>query len=183
MFTKHLLVVGTSLTDDNFLRLAYEVTNYLSPSGKDAHRAEPLGTVLNLAPEPAKRSLWQGTFHVLAASDDKPRDVEGSPQRGEPSGPTANEQARNLSIVLDFIAMHAAKENFLLDGRYSALLDDGEDEIATMARTLHHRLVDLPQVKDEQSGWRRLIEALVELGSRPDERGHRPRYSTRGRRG
>ena len=63
MLTKHLLVVGTSLTDDNFLRLAYEVTNYLrsTPEGK-AIQNEPLGTVLALGPNPTRQETLGGNI-------------------------------------------------------------------------------------------------------------------------
>ena len=70
MLTKHLLVVGTSLTDDNFLRLAYEVRNYLrnNPPAEGAEAGE-IGTVLDLQTDSAKKALWDGTFNVLGVAE------------------------------------------------------------------------------------------------------------------
>ena len=156
MLTKHLLVVGTSLTDDNFLRLAYEVTNYLrkNPGGSESAAPPEIGTVLTLRHEPAKRDLWQGTFTVLGMAD---------------TSASVGEQARALSIMLDYIAMWAAKDDWLLDERYAALLDDQEAEVAELARDLHRRVQRLATRDDSSRGWQRLSTLLATLGASTDQ--------------
>lgn len=168
MLTKHLLVVGTSLTDDNFLRLAYEVTNYLrsTPEGK-AIQNEPLGTVLALGPNPTRQELWEGTFHVIGASGTPDAsttdmaDADAAAMRKT----VQDERARDLSIMLDFIAMHAAKENYLLDERYRALLGSDAREVASLAQTLASKLSHLTEADRDDSGWRELRDQLSRLGA------------------
>jgi len=153
MLTKHLLVVGTSLTDDNFLRLAYEVTNYLRTNAPDRQlvAANPLGTVLDLEKNPVKESLWEGTFDVVGVSNST----------------NTNESARDLSIMLDFIAMHAAEESHLLDQRYDTLLTQpGEKDAAAHALSLAREIEPLASAEDDpRSGWRRLHTLLRDLGA------------------
>ncbi|WP_418605992.1 hypothetical protein [Georgenia sp. SUBG003] len=71
MLTRHLLVVGASMTDDNFLRLAHEVTAFRErdPPHGDDDGAPPIGTVVTLSPKPAQERLWEGRFRYLTMSD------------------------------------------------------------------------------------------------------------------
>lgn len=152
MLTRHLLVVGTSLTDDNLLRLAYEVTNYLqSNPPADGAASSEIGTVLSLKTDPAKQALWEGTFTVLGVAD---------------AGDSQEVQARALSIMLDYIAMHAAKDDWLLDPRYAALLDPAEQHVAEAARQLREKVKNLTTRTDGASaGWTRLDSVLTDLGA------------------
>ena len=163
MLTKHLLVVGTSLTDDNFLRLAYEVSNYLR-SGLGTREPEPFGTVLSLADDAVKKELWDGTFEVVGAATQPTPDYEGlsvgvaKARKNE----TLDRQARDLSIMLDYIAMKAASDSYLLDERYRALLNDEEKLAASAFRAA---LGKLPRSRASGSGWSRLAGVLRELGA------------------
>ena len=76
-----------------------------------------------------------------------------------------DERARDLSIMLDFIAMHAAKENYLLDERYRALLGSDAREVAGLAQTLATKLSHLPEADRDDSGWRELRDQLSRLGA------------------
>jgi len=181
MLTKHLLVVGTSLTDDNFLRLAYEVTNYLRPLGSGSTKMEPLGTVLALRAEQPKRWLWEGTFNVIGASEvpDMLEEVWSDEEATAAGKSVADARARDLSVMLDFIAMHATQENYLLDERYAALLDSNESAAAQKASDLCSALGQLPQASDEHSGWHRLRDLLKELGA--DQKGSGARQGVHAR--
>lgn len=169
MLTKHLLVVGTSLTDDNFLRLAYEVTNYLRsvPEGQGVQN-EPFGTVLALESNLASQELWDGTFHVVGTSGSAGRSVSDRSDQEFAGARKAmqDQHARDLSIMLDFIAMNAAKENYLLDERYRALLGPEELELAELAQSLAARLQHLALAGKRTSGWRELRDQLSRLGAK-----------------
>ncbi len=144
LLTRHLLVVGASLTDDNFLRLAHEVLDFRSngPSGQEPR--PPLGTVLDRRRVGGKERLWEGVFDYVAASE-----------REQPE-----EQSRDLAIVLDLLAAHAAGNAHLLDPRYDYLLSSAEErETAAAARALHERLAGL------EGGWSALRETLERLGA------------------
>jgi hypothetical protein len=183
MLTKHLLAVGTSLTDDNFLRLAYETTNYLQRSSKarstndETPDEELFGTVLALKSTPSRDALWKGTFAVLSASDEPDPDLTGaSPGDADRlRADIANRRARNLSILLDYIAMHAAAENYLLDARYEALLgkpdapSTAEIKAASLARDLRTHVERLESSKEPESGWFALLRQLDALGAARSE--------------
>ena len=152
LMTKHLLVVGSSMTDDNFLRLAHEVVSFKSSgqgSGTAPGDQEVLGTVVTLVEKRAGRLLWEGRFDYVAASPDT-----------RESGAAA----RHLAIFLDALSMYATLPAHLADLRYEALLpDDDAREIAQAARDLQSRIENstTPEV------WRPLAEALAQVGADP----------------
>ncbi len=150
LMTKHVLVVGSSMTDDNFLRLAHEVVSFKS-SGKAkgylADDQDALGTVVTLVEKPAGRLIWEGRFDYVAASRYK-----------KESGASA----RHLAIFLDALSMHATPSAHLADPRYAALLPDDEARgIAQAARDLKRR-VDSSTTRED---WRGLSDALGALGA------------------
>ena len=153
LMTKHLLVVGSSMTDDNFLRLAHEVVSFRATGraeGYVTNEEEPLGTVVTLVEKPAARLLWEGRFDYVATSPDK-----------EESGTSA----RLLAIFLDALSMHATPPAHLADHRYAALLADDEARgIAEAARELDRQIASsrTPEL------WRSLSDALAAAGA------HRP---------
>ena len=155
LMTKHLLVVGSSMTDDNFLRLAHEVVSFRAAGRAEGHvtnQDEPLGTVVTLVEEPAARLLWEGRFDYVATSPDT-----------EESGASA----RLLAIFLDALSMHATPPAHLADHRYAALLaDDEAREIAEAARELDRRIASsqTPEL------WQSLSDALAAAGAhRPEQ--------------
>lgn len=150
LMTKHLLVVGASMTDDNFLRLAHEVL--LFKKGSTPHQADrrrpsvALGTVVALEADDAVRELWRGRFEYVAVA-----------RGGERDGVLA----RRLAIFLDAVAMLATEPSYIGDERYAALLDTEHTAVAAAARDLHRRILRLP----DHSAWDRLSEALRDLGA------------------
>ncbi|PYG01953.1 SIR2-like domain-containing protein [Georgenia satyanarayanai] len=143
MLTRHLLVVGASLTDDNFLRLAHEVVDFQEQGPHGEEPRLPLGTVLDRRHVGGKARLWEGVFDYVAASE-----------RGRPE-----EQSRDLAIVLDLLAAHAAGNHHLLDPRYADLLASAKErKAAGAARELHARVASLG------TPWEALAQALALLG-------------------
>lgn len=111
MMTKHLLVVGTSMSDDNVIRLAVEVDDFLK---SDAH----FGTFVDVSAPSARTKLWEKRFHWLnCAGDDTAARV------------------RRMEIFLDAVGMFAATDaSWLLDGRFAGLLEPTDRKITAEAR-------------------------------------------------
>jgi SIR2-like domain len=154
MITKHLLFVGASMTDDNFLRLAHEVFAFRASEvrkSKPAEEREPIGTVVTLAPSPAKAQLWKNRFTYVHASE---------------AVKSIQDQARDLAIFLDLLAMLTSKSAHLLDPHYENLLQSkGKRAAAKSARALLMIIDKLPS--NEVGAWQSVSEALVELGGTP----------------
>ena len=144
LLTQHVLVVGASMQDDNFLRLAYEIRGFLGNPREDG---EPLfGTVLTLSEDPAQGELWRGWFDYVAVSRDPDDD-----------------RARELAVFLDRVAMHASRPSFALDVRYEQLLDPPEQDAARAARALLHQLEDLGLA--DRDRWASVVQALHDSGA------------------
>lgn len=139
LMTEHLLVVGASLSDDNFLRLAHEVL---------AFRAHNLGTVLKFSATRAERELWGDEFDFIDVS---------SPGAG------AGESARRLAIFLDVLAMRTAKPHHILDEKYQELLSEPEKKIARGLRSSTELLESLPH--SARSRWRGVRDVLQAHGA------------------
>ncbi|HLT82824.1 MAG TPA: hypothetical protein VKZ83_01215 [Phototrophicaceae bacterium] len=108
-----------------------------------ARRARHSAPSSTAAGWPARSGSGRGAFEYVAASE-----------REEPE-----EQSRDLAIVLDLLAAHAAGTAHLLDPRYEFLLPSAEErEVARAARELYARLGQL------DGGWVHLRTALEDLG-------------------
>lgn len=143
MLTRHLLVVGTSMTDDNFLRLAHEVRSFRQHSNPTGLAPGAIGTVLAMKASAVQARLWEGVFDYVGASD----------------ASEAPAQARDLTIFLDFVAAHATRPAHLLDPRYDYLLQPQEAQTAQKAREL---LAEAESLGEE---WSAVVTALRESGA------------------
>lgn len=149
MLSRHLLVVGASLTDDNFLRLAHEVQYFLEQN--DSSRGV-LGTVLSLGANAARTILFKGVFDFVDVT---------------PADP--NDQPRALTLVLDAAAMHASQDmSFFLDPRYRGLVPLAETELLQQVQTLYPQ-IGAAAAKQPTSGWAHLRRALEAFGARIEE--------------
>jgi hypothetical protein len=145
LLTRHLLVVGASMTDDNVIRLIHEVAELTgTPQGQ-----RPLGTVLSLGGNPLRAELWDPEFSYVDLG------VEGG------DIPAA---ARRLEIFLDRLAMLTApRTTHLLDPRYSELLQtEAERRLAARVADVVAEVRRLPSGADP--GWRELVDRLSALG-------------------
>jgi hypothetical protein len=57
LLTRHLLIVGASLTDDTMLRLTHEVADFRAEHGAGK---QPFGTVLDVEAAGVRQRLWTG---------------------------------------------------------------------------------------------------------------------------
>jgi hypothetical protein len=158
LFTRHMLFVGFSLVDDNFIRIADGVTRLVDRyTGRRHDHADPrrLGTTVALRSDPAKQALWPHLDHLAVADE----------QLDTP------ERARRLEMFLD--ALGARVEDgpaYLLDERYAGLLDDCERSLAqqlapVVAAAADHR---------ECTSWARIRALLDTLGAPPDVTSENP---------
>lgn len=142
LLTKKLLVVGTSMTDDNVIRLAHEVQAY-----RQEHQAGgsgTFGTVLDTDGDLLRSRLWEGQLDWIALP-------AVSPWPGR----------RAVELFLDRLAAHAARDSsWVLDPRFAGLLGDGRDaDLAEQIRRLYDLLSDRPGTK-----WSPLVQRLKEMG-------------------
>jgi hypothetical protein len=142
LLTKHLLVVGASMTDDNVIRLIHEVAELSEQSGKTPQ----LGTVLTLRKDTLQEDLWEPEFSYVDLSN----------------GEDLPQAARNLEVFLDDVAMHATTINrHLLATSYDSLLaDPDERELAEDVRKIAQRIA----ARDGE-GCRALSVVLAEFGA------------------
>jgi len=151
LLTKKLLVVGTSMTDDNVIRLAHEVQAY-----RQEHQgggAGTFGTVLDTQGDLLRSRLWEGQLDWIALP-------AVSPWPGR----------RAVELFLDRVAAHAARDSsWVLDSRFAGLLGDrGDADLADQIRRLYKMLPDRPGTK-----WSPLVQRLREMGADGAEYGGR----------
>jgi hypothetical protein len=149
LLTKHLLVVGASMTDDNVIRLVHEVAALDEGADRPTRR---MGTVLTLSHEPLRRRLWKPEFEHLELRDD--------------SGILA-ESGRRLEIFLDRVALLSApRHTHLLDPRYGELLRTrAEKQLATELDALVARIEDVAREPDAEPSWPGVAAALRAFGA------------------
>jgi len=153
MFTRHMLFVGFSLVDDNFIRIADDVTRIVDRyADRDAERDEDhsgrrrLGTTVGLHDDPAKRALWPHLEHAIVAEGDM----------------DTAERARCLDVFLDLVSARVDRgRSYLLDERYAGLLGDGDRRLAKHLAGI----VEDADSLQECASWPVVAELLHNLGA------------------
>lgn len=148
LLTRHVLFVGTSMLDDDLIRIAHEVRSALRLEGSGrVHRS---GTVLTLRRDVARARLWEQDVETVAMADG---DVP------------AAEAARRLEVLLDLIGCLSTPPNgYLLDPAYRDLLDDEERGLADALATV----ADLVPEDGVSAAGREVAALLRRLGLQPD---------------
>lgn len=143
LLTKRLLVVGVSMTDDNVIRLAYEVDAYRKEH--QGGRTGTVGTVFDSSGDALRSQLWAGQFDWINLPD---------------LGPWPGR--RGVELLLDRVALHGSRDSsWLLDERFEGLLESRDDlELAKKARELYQLLPS-----DETSKWSPLVRMLGQFGA------------------
>jgi len=160
MLTRHLLVVGTSLNDDNVLRLVHEVKALRATSGVKSR----IGTVLTLRPDEVLAELYDKEFEFVAVA---------------PASASNAEAARALEIELDQIAMYGCGDaSYLLDPSYTGMLNGREREVAEQARALADAVAAIDHWRSVDA-WRLLGETLAAFGAAPHKSERGTERSTR----
>ena len=146
LVTKHVLFVGYSLTDENFIRLGRDVSAMFERIEVD----RLVGTAVSLGSQKVMSELWQDDLRSIAVTDDPVPDI-----------PTTS---RQLEIFLDRVAMTAAagERSYLLDPRYQSILDQDDQELAAELNGIGRRLRASPN-----ETWQPLLHTLEQFGYRP----------------
>jgi len=76
--SRHLLVIGASLTHDNFLHLAHEMEHFLEEGGA---KRRNLGTVLTFSADRGWAMLFQDVFDFVDVGAQTGRRAPGDPCR------------------------------------------------------------------------------------------------------
>jgi hypothetical protein len=168
MLTKHLLVIGASMRDDNLIRFAYEVAGLREAIETTDRGGSEIGTVVSLDVDDAFSRLWEGRFSVVVprvSVDIDARDVLPLVERSDREQGEASERrqaARALAVFLDTVTMHAVRESpFLLDHRYA----DGRSKEAARLVDDVNKVADRARAFASDDAWRQLVLALDEFGA------------------
>jgi hypothetical protein len=155
MFTRHMMFVGFSLVDDNFIRIADDVTRIVDRYAGDGarrrqcdadHTPRRLGTTVGLHDDPAKRALWPHLDHVVVAEGD----IDTA------------ERARCLEVFLDLVSARIDRgARYLLDERYGGLLGDADRRL----RKHLAGIVDDAEALQESASWPAVAKLLHSLGT------------------
>lgn len=154
LLTKHLLLVGTSMTDDNVLRLVHEVLAYRRRYREVDHDQDPpFGSILEVSEEPARQALHGNQFASVLM-----------PGQGLP------EKARALEIFLDAVGAFATQDAlWLLDPRFGGLLSDPGKRWSDQLRALAD---EISAAGTAEPDWAAVLSLLETLGlsssSRPE---------------
>jgi hypothetical protein len=140
-----VLFVGTSMLDDDLIRIAHQVRTALSHPGDGARRRT--GTVLALREDPVRARLWERDVDTVAMA---PADV-----------PPA-EAARRLEVLLDLLGCLSSRPTgYLLDPAYRGLLDDDE---AALSGVLDTVAAQLARSSGESWAGQEVADLLTRLG-------------------
>ncbi|WP_222195406.1 SIR2 family NAD-dependent protein deacylase [Modestobacter italicus] len=116
LLTRHVLFVGTSMLDDDLIRIAHQVRTVLG----DRATQRRSGTVLALQEDPVRARLWERDVATvaMAAADEAGRVSDA-------------EAARRLEVLLDLLGcLSSQPTGYLLDPAYRGLLDEEETALA-----------------------------------------------------
>jgi hypothetical protein len=120
LLTRHVLFVGTSMLDDDLVRIAHQVRRALQLQGSPSPRRH--GTVLALHEDVARARLWERDVETIAMA---------------PADTPSAEAARRLEVLLDRIGcLSTPPTGYLLDPAYRGLLSDEEQKLSTALRTV-----------------------------------------------
>jgi SIR2-like domain len=126
LLTRHVLFVGTSMLDDDLIRIAHQVRSVVQVDGTSPGRRT--GTVLALREDVARTRLWERDVETVAMA---------------PAGTPAAEAARRLEVLLDLIGcVSTPPTGYLLDPAYRGMLDDDERTLAAALREMAAVLPD-----------------------------------------
>jgi hypothetical protein len=140
LLTRHVLFVGTSMLDDDLIRIAHQVRSAVQLEGEASGRRA--GTVLVLREDVARARLWERDVATVAMG---------------PADTPPAEAARRLEVLLDLIGcLSTPPTGYLLDPAYRGMLDDEEQALAAALRDV---AAALPEDLSSAAGAE--VEALL----------------------
>jgi SIR2-like domain len=145
LLTRHVLFVGTSMLDDDLIRIAHQVRSVLQVPDSTPGRRN--GTVLALQEDPVRARLWEQDVETVAMAGDEVPPVEA---------------ARRLEVLLDLLGCLSSRPTgYLLDPAYRALLDEEE---RTLSDALAGVAIAVERGPGESWAGHEVRRLLTELG-------------------
>jgi hypothetical protein len=162
LLTRHVLFVGTSMQDDDLIRIAHQVRSATRAPGAGPRQRS--GTVLALLEDPARARLWEQDVQTVAIA---------------PAGTPPAEAARLLEVLLDCIGcLSTPPTGYLLDPAYRGMLSDEERALAEalqqVERTVPER-ASSSAVGEVTALLRRLGSQVCTPGEPPSDEASAPR--------
>ena len=162
VLTRHVLFVGTSMQDDDLIRIAHQVRSAVQAPGASPRQRS--GTVLALRDDPARARLWERDVQTVAIA---------------PADTPPAEAARLLEVLLDCIGcLSTPPTGYLLDPAYRGMLSEEE---RTLAAALEHVEGAVPEgasssaVEEVAALLRRLGSQECASGEPPPDEASAPR--------
>ncbi|SET20175.1 SIR2 family NAD-dependent protein deacylase [Geodermatophilus poikilotrophus] len=126
LLTRHVLFVGTSMQDDDLIRIAHQVRSATRAPG--AAPRQRSGTVLALLDDPARARLWEQDVQTVAIA---------------PGDTPPAEAARLLEVLLDCIGcLSTPPTGYLLDPAYRGMLSAEERALAEALQQVERTVPD-----------------------------------------
>ena len=156
LITHHMLFVGFSLRDDNFLRIADEVRKVMRRRSSDRLSSpRAFGTALLLNPTSLIQSLWREDIACVGIDGGQEHDLQTRMRIA----------ASQLEVLLDYVLFESNKSvGHLLDDRYGHLLND--DEARLKQQVLNLQAAATPEMRSLPA-WGHVADLLRKLGGRP----------------
>lgn len=162
LLTRHLLVVGASMTDDNVIRLVHEVATL----NEDHDRSRTMGTLLTLERQELTARLWAPELRTVPLGPPAPmgESQDAATVRFARAG-------RLLELLLDRVAALAAQDSVhhLLDRRYEDLFAaEAADErvVAEQLAEAAEQVRTFLPTSVRGVEWQRVLTQLESWGAR-----------------
>jgi hypothetical protein len=143
LLTRHVLFVGFSLTDYNFLRIAHDVRHLLRSRLQEGDRGQRYATAVLPDHNELLQQVWKGDMHLVPFNVNFP------------------EAARQVEIFLDHLGSCVGADAHLLARDFADLLEKDDRRLAD---ELHALVKKHPLAVGGGRLRRRLAEALRRLG-------------------
>jgi hypothetical protein len=155
LITRHILFVGFSLTDPNFIRIVDAVRRVIRPEGAvPTGRGYPFGTALMMLNSHVMGELWADDLRWVGLSCKERSDMQAEDW---------SRAGRLLDVFLDYLLSRTGTGSYLLDDPYETVLSEDERKLKAKVRELEELYHSLR--KEERSpAWSRVEELLAALG-------------------
>jgi hypothetical protein len=155
LITRHMLFVGFSLTDGNFLRIVDDVRKAIRGTSESQDGASPFGTALLLEQDHLLSELWRGDLDCVSISDREAGSFDDAARK---------DAARQIEILLDhLLAESTLSTPPLLDPTYGGALTDEELQIRKLLQVLEGGATD--EIR-RAPAWRPIAKLLEEFRGR-----------------
>jgi hypothetical protein len=127
LLTRHLLFVGFSLRDDNFIRILDAVRRVVVPQPTDAVARRPFGSALMMGKDDVMENLYRDDLGWIALSEGEELAMKGADFRSP---------GRKLELFLDYLLARTGAASHVLDDDFTSILSAEEKRLREALRPL-----------------------------------------------